>query len=142
MRSIVTRRLLLGALCLAIVGGVSLGAARGTTLASSPGKHARALTTVTFILNWLPNVEFDGLWMAQKFGWWQKAGLKLAFKPYANGVNPEHVEAVIVAEEVLHPGREDETDDPRRESEEDRAHGTREAGSRFAGSEHHPQPAC
>jgi ABC-type nitrate/sulfonate/bicarbonate transport system substrate-binding protein len=80
---------LLGALCLAIVGGVSLGAARGTTLASSPGKHARALTTVTFILNWLPNVEFDGLWMAQKFGWWQKAGLKLAFKPYANGVNPE-----------------------------------------------------
>jgi ABC-type nitrate/sulfonate/bicarbonate transport system substrate-binding protein len=44
---------------------------------------------VTFILNWLPNVEFSGLWIAQKFGWWKQAGLQLAFKPYANGVNPE-----------------------------------------------------
>src|SRR5947209_4152545 len=87
MRKIVTRRLLLGALCLAIVGGVSLGAARGTTLASSPAKHTRALTDVTFILNWLPNVEFSGLWVAQKFHWWEKAGLSLHFKPYANRVN-------------------------------------------------------
>jgi ABC-type nitrate/sulfonate/bicarbonate transport system substrate-binding protein len=89
MRNIVARRLLMGALCLAIVGGVSLGAARGTTLASSPAKHQRALTNVYFILNWLPNVEFAGLWIPEKFHWWEQAGLHLSFKPWAVGVNPE-----------------------------------------------------
>src|SRR6266567_1115558 len=37
---------------------------------------SKSLTDVHFILNWLPNVEFAGLWMAQKFNWWQKAGIK------------------------------------------------------------------
>lgn len=51
--------------------------------------HARAMTTVHFILNWLPNVEFAGLWAAQKFGWWRQNGINMTYKGWAPGVTPE-----------------------------------------------------
>lgn len=58
-------------------------AARGTR------SHGRALTNVHFILNWLPNVEFAGLWVAQQFGWWKKNGITMTYKGWAPGVTPE-----------------------------------------------------
>lgn len=53
------------------------------------GRAARALTDVHFILNWLPNVEFSGLWMAQKFGWWARNGIKISYTPWSQSVHPE-----------------------------------------------------
>jgi NitT/TauT family transport system substrate-binding protein len=50
---------------------------------------AAGTTSVHFILNWLPNVEFAGLWMAQKFGWWKQAGINMTYKGWAPGVTPE-----------------------------------------------------
>jgi ABC-type nitrate/sulfonate/bicarbonate transport system substrate-binding protein len=49
----------------------------------------RAMTKVKFILNWLPNVEFAGLWVAAKYGWWAKAGIDMSFKAWTPAVNPE-----------------------------------------------------
>src|SRR5438874_1198970 len=43
-------------------------------------KHGRALQTVDFILNWLPNVEFAGLWVAAQKGWFAQSGIHLMFK--------------------------------------------------------------
>lgn len=51
--------------------------------------HAKKGTNVYFILNWLPNVEFAGLWVAQEKGWWQRAGINMSFKGWAPGVFPE-----------------------------------------------------
>lgn len=44
---------------------------------------------VHFILNWLPNVEFAGLWVAQKYGWWKQAGIDMTFKGWNPTVFPE-----------------------------------------------------
>lgn len=49
----------------------------------------KALRDVHFILNWVPNVEFAGLWMAEKQGLWAKAGLKLSYTPWSQSVFPE-----------------------------------------------------
>jgi NitT/TauT family transport system substrate-binding protein len=66
----------------ALCGGSAFGA----------GVHRSApqsLTKVNFILNWLPNVQFAGLWAAQEKGWWKGAGIQMSFKPWASGVTPE-----------------------------------------------------
>jgi len=50
---------------------------------------SKNLTEVHFILNWLPNVEFAGLWMAEKQKVWEKNGIKLTFTPWSQSVTPE-----------------------------------------------------
>lgn len=49
----------------------------------------KSLTKVHFILNWLPNVEFAGLWVGQDKGWFQKAGIDMSFTPWSPSVHPE-----------------------------------------------------
>src|SRR5579864_5108539 len=67
------RRLVLSAL---ILIGIILSPLRVT--------HSRAagMTTVTFYLNWITNVEFSVLRVAQQKGWWAQAGLAMNVKPY------------------------------------------------------------
>lgn len=57
--------------------------------AGSHGPAPKSLTKVYFILNWLPNVQFAGLWAAQEKGWWKQAGIQIGFRPWASGVAPE-----------------------------------------------------
>ncbi|MGH2443173.1 MAG: ABC transporter substrate-binding protein [Chloroflexota bacterium] len=88
------RYFITGVVCLAILGSALLGNSVRTTLASSShathaSQHAKALTDVHFILNWIPNVEFAGLWVAQHFGWWKAAGLSMSYTPYSISVHPE-----------------------------------------------------
>src|SRR5947209_5460992 len=59
-------------------GGVPAAVAARSLNALSRRNAAHAgksLKEVHFILNWLPNVEFAGLWMAEKQKAWAKAGL-------------------------------------------------------------------
>jgi len=58
-------------------------------LNSMPHHSTRAMTGVHFILHWVSNVEFAGLWAAQANGWWQKAGIAMTYKAWAPGVAPE-----------------------------------------------------
>ena len=67
------RRLVLSALILA---GVTLGPMRATPMS------AARMTNVSIYLNWITNVEFAGIWVAQQKGWWAQAGLHVTAKPY------------------------------------------------------------
>lgn len=71
------------------MSGTVAAKALNALAAKSQKKSTKSLTTVTFLLNWLPNVEFAGLWIAQKYGWWAKAGLKLNYVPYSQSSHPE-----------------------------------------------------
>lgn len=67
---------------------------RAANLLNTAAKHVsgashRPMTKVNFILNWLPNVEFAGLWVAQKYGWFQRAGIDMTFKGWTPAVHPE-----------------------------------------------------
>lgn len=72
----------------AMAGTAALGRA-GTVSAKPAGHPSHAMTNVHFILNWLPNVEFAGLWVAQQKGWWKQAGINMTYKGWAPGVTPE-----------------------------------------------------
>jgi NitT/TauT family transport system substrate-binding protein len=81
--------LVAGIAILAIVSSALIGSVRGNALASAPARHARSMTKVHFYLNWLPNVEFSGLWVAQHFGWWNAAGIDMTYTGWSPSVVPE-----------------------------------------------------
>lgn len=44
--------------------------------------RAASLTQVSIALNWITNVEFAGIWVAQHKGWWTQAGLSVNVRGY------------------------------------------------------------
>jgi ABC-type nitrate/sulfonate/bicarbonate transport system substrate-binding protein len=89
MSSTIRRSLLTGIAIIALASGGLIGITRGNALASTPKVHPRAMTSVHFFLNWLPNVEFSGLWVAQHFGWWKAAGIDMTYTGWSPSVVPE-----------------------------------------------------
>lgn len=83
------RSLLAGSALLLILCGAAIGGTRGNAFASAPAQHPRAMTKIHFFLNWLPNVEFSGLWVAQHFGWWKAAGIDMSYTGWSPSVVPE-----------------------------------------------------
>jgi ABC-type nitrate/sulfonate/bicarbonate transport system substrate-binding protein len=67
------RRLLLSA--------VLLGAVLVNPLPKTPARAA-STTKVSIALNWITNVEFAGIWVAQQKGWWAQAGLDVSVRGY------------------------------------------------------------
>src|SRR5437868_8962876 len=88
MRIEFRRKVAVTVLALGALGASAFGIQRNV-LASAPAKHQHANVTIHFFLNWLPNVEFAGLWMAQHFGWWQKAGISMTYTGWSPSVVPE-----------------------------------------------------
>src|SRR5919205_2731103 len=93
MRSRTARTVFAGAIISGVLAA-SLFTSSHTALGSAAGKqhardHTHALTKVHFILNWVPNVEFAGLWAAQRFNWFKKAGIDMSFTPWSQSVKPE-----------------------------------------------------
>jgi NitT/TauT family transport system substrate-binding protein len=93
MRSRVARSALAGAIIAAVLAATLLTSGRtafgSTTVTRHAHSHPHAMVKVHFILNWLPNVEFAGLWVAQRFGWFKKAGIDMSFTPWSQSVKPE-----------------------------------------------------
>ncbi len=89
MRTRLRRSLVAGIAILAILSGALIGTVRGNALASAPATHARSMTKIHFFLNWLPNVEFSGLWVAQHFGWWNAQGIDMTYTGWSPSVVPE-----------------------------------------------------
>ncbi len=92
----VTRRVPAAAATVAILAAVTYTAVRPDGMTASAAQshrvaasHARSLTPVHFDLNWLPNVEFAGLWVAQQKGWWKQAGIQMSYTGWAPGKSPE-----------------------------------------------------
>lgn len=71
------------------VPAVAAASALNALERKNAGKAAGGLTQVRFILNWLPNVEFAGLWVAEQQGLWRRAGLHMTYVPYSQSVHPE-----------------------------------------------------
>lgn len=65
----------LAIVALVIIGVVVSPQPRARTLAASPAN-------VTIALNWIKNVEFGGLWIAQEKGWWANAGIQVSTRGY------------------------------------------------------------
>jgi ABC-type nitrate/sulfonate/bicarbonate transport system substrate-binding protein len=85
-----TRRLLIaGILSLVVMSGSLFGAAQSRVFAGSPARHNHAPVTIHFFLNWLSNVEFSGLWVAEHFGWWKSAGINMTYTQWSPSVVPE-----------------------------------------------------
>lgn len=89
MRTRLGRSLLTVALIGAVMAGGLVAGGRTAFGSSTPHRPARAMTNVHFILNWLPNVEFAGLWVAQQKGWFKQAGINMTFTPWSQSVKPE-----------------------------------------------------
>jgi NitT/TauT family transport system substrate-binding protein len=85
----IRRRATVGAVTSIVALSMIFGVWTGTQARTVSPSHAKAMTNVNFILNWQPNVEFAGLWVAQQKGWWKQAGINLKYKPWAPGVFPE-----------------------------------------------------
>lgn len=70
--------------------GISAGVAAAALNRMEAAHHtSRPMVKVYFILNWEPNVEFAGLWVAEQYGWWRKAGIRISYEPYGSSVHPE-----------------------------------------------------
>jgi ABC-type nitrate/sulfonate/bicarbonate transport system substrate-binding protein len=57
-------------------------------LASSPSTPPPVSGTVTLALDWTPNTNHTGFYVAQQSGWYAQQAIKLTFIPYASA-NPE-----------------------------------------------------
>jgi len=60
-------------------------AAPGATTAATSG----TLTKVSLVLDWVPNTNHTGIYVAQQKGWYKEAGIDLQILPYADGASPE-----------------------------------------------------
>ncbi|WP_225825682.1 ABC transporter substrate-binding protein [Streptomyces naphthomycinicus] len=58
---------------------VTTGCSAGTTAAAEDG-----LTTVTLALDWTPNTNHTGIYVAQRKGWFKDAGIDLRIVPYGS----------------------------------------------------------
>lgn len=93
-------RLLLGIglpvlLIIAIVGGLLWRATSATTPSASKTTGAavpstpKQLTTMTLALDWTPNTNHTGIYVAQAKGWYRDQGIDLKLLPYSSSVSPD-----------------------------------------------------
>ncbi|MET7683257.1 ABC transporter substrate-binding protein [Streptomyces sp. NPDC005423] len=64
--------------------GTLLVVAGCSSAAGSADADAKGLTTVTLALDWTPNTNHTGIYVAQRLGWFKKAGINLKIVPYGS----------------------------------------------------------
>jgi ABC-type nitrate/sulfonate/bicarbonate transport system substrate-binding protein len=83
----VSRRTVLAALAAApVLAAVGCAGGGGGGAAPAPGGGSR--TTVRFAMDWTPNTNHTGLYVAQQQGWFTDAGLDVQILPY-NSTSPD-----------------------------------------------------
>jgi ABC-type nitrate/sulfonate/bicarbonate transport system substrate-binding protein len=89
--TVLTRRLVGLAVCGAVigacVGGTSASPSSPPSESASPS-GSPAAGSVRFALDWNPNTNHTGVYVARAEGWYEEAGVELAILPYA-GITPE-----------------------------------------------------
>lgn len=79
-------------LLLVIVGALYLhqqtASSAGVSATSAPGCKGQ-LTTVKFALDWTPNTNHTGIYVAQEKGWYAAQCLKVQIMPYSANVSPD-----------------------------------------------------
>ncbi|GCF07736.1 ABC transporter substrate-binding protein [Dictyobacter arantiisoli] len=81
-------------LLIVVIVGVYLAQQRSsnsdnTAAQSSQTTIVKNLTTVRLALDWTPNTNHTGIYVAQHEGWYQQAGIKLVILPYSQNVSPD-----------------------------------------------------
>ncbi|MFF7329902.1 ABC transporter substrate-binding protein [Streptomyces sp. NPDC008150] len=72
-------------LALALAAAGTLLAATGCSSGSGGSdSDAKGLKTVTLALDWTPNTNHTGIYVAQQLGWFKKAGINLKIVPYGS----------------------------------------------------------
>ena len=66
--------------------------------------RAAGPATVSIALNWFRNVEFAGIWAAQKKGWWAQAGLQVTTRPFDGTNDPTILVAAGKLQFGIHDG--------------------------------------
>ncbi len=56
---------------------------------SATGQGTQNLTPVSIAMDWTPNTNHTGIYVAQEKGWYQQQGLNLSILPYSANVAPE-----------------------------------------------------
>lgn len=91
MRTSVLRRLSQSSLVSLVVGLVLLAGCSSATsggTAAAPAQGGAAATPIRVALDWTPNTNHTGLFVAQQRGWFRDAGLDVQFLPY-NSTSPD-----------------------------------------------------
>lgn len=79
-------------LVLVVASGYFLSqrATDGTTASTAPAAHSKQpLTKMTLALDWTPNTNHTGIFVAQEKGWYRDQGIDLTLLPYSSNVTPD-----------------------------------------------------
>lgn len=77
-------------LIILIVGGIYIAQQRGSEANTTQSTTAnRPLTTVTLALDWTPNTNHTGLYVANYKKWYEQEGINLKILPYSSNVTPD-----------------------------------------------------
>ena len=74
---------------LALPGLLFLAACGTNTSSTSNSPGSQHLSSVSIALDWTPNTNHTGIYVAQQKGWYQQQGLNLSILPYSQETAPE-----------------------------------------------------
>ncbi len=80
---------MLGALALAACVISLLAGCATSTTTGTPSSGSGKLDPVTLALDWTPNTNHTGIYVAMQKGWYQQQGIDLKLTPYSSSVAPE-----------------------------------------------------
>jgi ABC-type nitrate/sulfonate/bicarbonate transport system substrate-binding protein len=77
------------ALLVGVVAALLASCAGGSTGTQTPGSGNTFLDKVALALDWTPNTNHTGIYVAMQKGWYQQQGIDLSLTPYSSSVAPE-----------------------------------------------------
>ena len=83
-----SRHALSGAL-LALLVAMLLAGCGSSAATTAKGATGKPLDTVTLALDWTPNTNHTGVYVAMEKGWYQQQGIDLKLTPYSSSIAPE-----------------------------------------------------
>ena len=86
-----TLALLLAACGAGQAGAGGVGAATQATPTTVGAAHSGEPSRVTLALDYTPNTNHTGIYVAQQKGWYEEAGIELKILPYAEGANTDQL---------------------------------------------------
>ncbi len=72
-----------------VVVGIFIAQSRQTSSAATSSNGQRKLTPMTLAMDWTPNTNHTGLYVAQQKGWFRDQGIDLKILPYSSNVSPD-----------------------------------------------------
>src|SRR5690348_11704052 len=76
-------------LILVVVAVAFLAQQRGSSTTPTNPKNNQPLTKMTLALDWTPNTNHTGIYVALDKGWYKDQGIDLQLLPYSSNVSPD-----------------------------------------------------